>query len=200
MRRRRERARDDEFGLLLGPLLESEVFEAKVLPGLSVKDLFALAGVNRASRRALAEVEGMKWMRSGEERWNEGRCRVKYDACTWAASDGRLDVLQWARAHGCEWNWQTCARAAWGGHLAVLKWARENGCEWDELTCAWAAQGGHLEVVRWARANGCHWDEWTCAYAAGGGHMEVLKWARANGCKWESDTCAIATIFFPRCR
>ena len=161
-RRGRERGRDDGFGLLLKPLLESEVFEANVLPGLSVRELFALAGVNRACRRALAKVEGMKWMRSGEERWNQGRHRVKYDACRFAALDGNLDVLQWAREHGCEWDEGTCAYAAGGGHLDVLQWAREHGCEWDRWTCTEAAQNGHLDVLQWAREHGCEWDERTC--------------------------------------
>ena len=32
----------------------------------------------------------------------------------------------------------------WGGRLEVLKWAREHGCPWAESTCAHAAKGGHL--------------------------------------------------------
>ena len=45
---------------LLGALLdEADAFQAHVLPLLSVKEHFALAGVNRACRDALAEVEGM---------------------------------------------------------------------------------------------------------------------------------------------
>jgi hypothetical protein len=42
-----------------------------------------------------------------------------------------------------------------GGHLEVLQWARRHGCPWDEYTCTAAAEEGHLEVLRWARANGC---------------------------------------------
>jgi hypothetical protein len=42
-----------------------------------------------------------------------------------------------------------------GGHLEVLKWARANDCPWDFRTCAFAAKGGHLETLKWARANGC---------------------------------------------
>ena len=41
------------------------------------------------------------------------------------------------------------------GHLEVLKWARAHGCPWDESTCAKAAMNGHLEVLQWARAHGC---------------------------------------------
>ena len=44
------------------------------------------------------------------------------------------------------------------GHLEVLKWARAHGCPWDESTCVnatYAAKKGHLEVFKWARARGC---------------------------------------------
>ena len=47
-----------------------------------------------------------------------------------------------------------------GGHLEVLKWARANGCPWDWWTCANAAAGGHLEV--WAHENDCPWNWETC--------------------------------------
>merc|ERR1719389_156775 len=72
-----------------------------------------------------------------------------------------------------------------GGHLEVLQWARAHGCPWDEVTCALAAENGHLEVLQWARAHGCPWDEETCAKAAENGHLEVLQWARAHGCPWD---------------
>ena len=77
--------------------------------------------------------------------------------------------------------------AARGGHLEVLQWARANRCPWDWATCAFAAEGGHLEVLQWARANGCKWDAQTCSRAARGGHLEMLQWARANGCEWDRD-------------
>jgi hypothetical protein len=44
--------------------------------------------------------------------------------CRGAAGGGHLDVLHWARAHGCPWDADTCQDAARGGHLAVLQWAR----------------------------------------------------------------------------
>jgi hypothetical protein len=48
-----------------------------------------------------------------------------------------------------------CAAAAQHGHLEVLQWVRANGCDWDIGMCAAAAEGGHLEVLQWACANGC---------------------------------------------
>eukprot|EP01052_Picozoa_sp_SAG31_P040647 SAG31_NODE_5938_length_2249_cov_2.764651_3_plen_187_part_01 len=50
-----------------------------------------------------------------------------------------------------------CAKIAAHGRLSVLQWARANGCEWDSTTCRSAAAGGHLEVLQWARAHGCEW-------------------------------------------
>eukprot|EP01052_Picozoa_sp_SAG31_P034775 SAG31_NODE_4108_length_3576_cov_1.978142_2_plen_178_part_00 len=46
-----------------------------------------------------------------------------------------------------------CAKIAAHGRLSVLQWARANGCEWDSHTCSSAAEGGHLEVLQWARAH-----------------------------------------------
>jgi hypothetical protein len=76
-----------------------------------------------------------------------------------------------------------------GGHLQLLQWMRANGCDWDEYTCSAAARGGHLAVLQWARVNGCDWDEETCKAAAKGGHLVVLQWARANGCLWHWLRC-----------
>ena len=107
---------------------------------------------------------------------------------------GHLELLQWARQNGCEWDEDTCKLAAKGGHLEVLQWAHENGCPWDENTCEYAAYGGHLEVLQWARENGCPWDEKTSAGAAEGGHLEVLQWADENECPWNEDTCEYAAF------
>ena len=52
------------------------------------------------------------------------------DVCG-AAAGGRLDVLRWAREHGCDWHASTCSIAAYRGHLAVLQRARAHGCPWD---------------------------------------------------------------------
>ena len=86
--------------------------------------------------------------------------------CYNAAFEGKLRILQWARANECEWNSRTCQGAAKGGHLDILKWARANGCDWNSGTCMAAAEGGHLDILKWAIANGCDWDSGTCQGAA----------------------------------
>ena len=111
------------------------------------------------------------------------------NACPWqiqstcsAARGGHLEVLRWAREHGCSLDDRTCDFAAEGGHLEVLVCAREQGCQLGASTCAWAAEGGHLQALIWAQDNDCSWDEATCASAARGGRMEVSRWARERGC------------------
>ena len=170
-----------------------DVFKANVLPLLGIRDHVALAGVNRACRGALKEVEAVRWLMDQGEEWEKvllDPSERRYVVCEKAARAGQLEVLKWARDRGCRWrNRKICALAAEGGHLVVLQWLRGNSCEWDWRTCARAAEYGHLEVLRWARENGCEWNSSTCTSAAGGGHLEVLQWARANGCEWDTDTC-----------
>ena len=112
-------------------------------------------------------------------------------ACKCAALHGHLEVLQWARANGCPWNEDTCLWAARGGHLKVVKWVLSNSYGWGEEICNWAAAGGHVKVLRWARAKGYEWDE-ACFWAGSNGHLDVLKWAIANGCEWGESTCEVA--------
>ena len=46
-----------------------------------------------------------------------------------------MEVLQWARTHGCQWDDITCSEAALGGHLAVIQWARAQNCPWSFGDC-----------------------------------------------------------------
>ena len=74
-----------------------------------------------------------------------------------------------------------CAASAWGGNLEVLQWAREHGCEWDSRACMYAAAGGHLEVLQWVREQGGAWGDSTTLAAAECGHLEVLTWSGGAG-------------------
>lgn len=112
--------------------------------------------------------------------------------CQEAAREGRIDVLQWARANRCPWDQSTCAAAAEGGHIDALRWVRVRKCPWDARTCAAAAKGGHLIVLQWLRSNGCPWDTNTCVAAAKRGHLNVLRWAHSKRCPWDARTCAAA--------
>jgi hypothetical protein len=41
-------------------------------------------------------------------------------------------ILAGTPVGGYPWNVLTCAYAAGGGHLEVLQWARANGCDWNK--------------------------------------------------------------------
>jgi hypothetical protein len=86
-----------------------------------------------------------------------------------AACSGSLQVLEWSRQNGCDWNARVCSAAARNGHFGVLKWARQNDCDWNAEVCDFAAKGGHLEVLQWARQNDCDWNARVCTRAAEGG-------------------------------
>jgi hypothetical protein len=120
-------------------------------------------------------LEVLKWARLNGCPWDE----MDVCICSGKWTSGGIPVGTFE--NGCPWDEETCSYAAKNGHLEVLKWARLNGCPWDEWTCASAAENGHLEVLKWSRLNGCPWDEETCSYAAENGHLEVLKWAFQRG-------------------
>ena len=127
-----------------------------------------------------AVANGCTWQREEDE------------TCEKIATGGNLEVLRWAREHGCPWGVDTCAGAAGGGHLEVLQWAREHGCRWDVMTCACAAESGQMEVLRWAREHDCPWDDETNLLAAFEGQLEVLVWAEERGCPWAEGVCTVA--------
>ncbi|KAL6069907.1 Ankyrin repeat [Balamuthia mandrillaris] len=137
-------------------------------------------------------------------------CPLDVEVCSHSAAKGDLDMLQWARAVSCPWDWSAClVSAAEHGHLEVLEWARkqmlererETPCYWHEeerihllrMVCNAAAENGHLLVLRWVKRRteerncGCSrlrlpspWDERTCLLAAMNGHLEVLQWLRSE--------------------
>ena len=48
--------------------------------------------------------------------------------------------------------------------MQVLEWAREKGCEWDEEVCYGAALSGNLEMLKWAWQNNCSCTQQTRFY------------------------------------
>jgi len=79
-----------------------------------------------------------------------------FQTCMEAAGKD-LETLKWLRSQDppCPWDERTCAYAAGNGNLEVLRYARGNGCPWDVETCLYAALGGHPDTLDWALDNGC---------------------------------------------
>lgn len=103
-----------------------------------------------------------------------------------------------AREHNFKWNSDVCGFAALNGNLEMLKWAKSNGCNWNlrdgkyELDVASsAAVGGHLEIVKWARANGCKWNWEVCIFAAFYGRLDIFKYVLTSGIDWDLEKLCI---------
>lgn len=154
----------------------------------------------------------LAWAEENSSQWGDGE---SCDACVWAAYDGKLDVLIWARDHGVPWNTDVFAFAASGGNMEVLQYLNDHGCPCNGAASHSAAGSGHLHVLRWLmdegdasllqhNAHGSAYDasEWiglftrSCSSvtynAALSDHLEVLQWARHQGCSWDENGIAAA--------
>jgi len=126
-----------------------DLLQKEVLERLDPLDLTML-GHTRSAVRTAVKRSGLPRVGGSPGQPRVGPARVCQS----------LSTFVWAVAIGCRWQFSdTCEDLAGGGHLEVLRWAREHGCSLDEYTCARAAAGGHLEVLRWAREHGAPWHE-----------------------------------------
>jgi len=123
MRRPRTRSQTKEEGSLLSELGTDEL--SLVVDQLDEDDAFAFASTCRAFRAATC-LAG-----SAAARFGERGIRTSV-AGSWAS----VARLRWAVGLGYEMNSDHLAHAASMGHLEVLQWARANGCEWDAGTCS----------------------------------------------------------------
>ena len=98
-----------------------------------------------------------------------------------AAENDHLDVLRWLIAEGCPVPQDICSYAGCSS-IEVLNYLKKLGYEWDETCCAAAAREGDLELLHWLREQGCPWNETTSIEAEAMGHRHVLRWAVENGC------------------
>ena len=65
--------------------------------------------------------------------------------CEYAATDGYLEILKWARAKGCPWDIKTCIRTGDEGHSEVFRWAHANGCPCEESLLTLVKNRGYIE-------------------------------------------------------
>lgn len=88
-------------------------------------------------------------------KWLDARgCVIGKWAVPLAASSGCIDTVRWALARtggGVEIDACTCA--AREGHLEILQWLRQQGCHWYKPTCLQRAhENGHHHVVEWIQS------------------------------------------------
>ena len=139
-------------------------------------------------------LEALKWLMSKGapllvRNWASGKR---------AAWGGNIEVLEFLRSEGYEFNQWTCYYAARGGQIETLAWLRSQDppCPWDENVCLAAADKGKTATLHWLRSQDppCPWSPWSCVSAIQGGHLETLKWLRSQDppCDWDSDSCNMA--------
>ena len=104
------------------------------------------------------------------------RYDLNFEACTYCAEGGHLDVLMWLKEYNFPWSIDTVYVAAKYGHLDVLKWAINNGCPNDHKTFEYAAKCGRLNILKWADENGYIFSRYTYVNLAKGGHLDALIW------------------------
>jgi len=61
---------------------------------------------------------------------------------------GSGEELKLLRENNTPWDEKTYDSAALGGHLEVLQWARANGCTWNWKTCVKVAERGRREAIQ----------------------------------------------------
>ena len=60
---------------------------------------------------------------------------------------------------------ETCSFAARNGNLEALIYARNNDCPWDEDTLSYAVNHNHIDVVKYCLENICPTGNTACFYA-----------------------------------
>lgn len=105
-----------------------------------------------------------------------------FSLCDIGAHNCNLNVIKWARKHGCHWNEKTFSYAAMYNDIEMVKWFYENGCPWDEETSYVAAMFGNFDVLKWVSDRGCPWSKDLCIAATDSGHLDIIIWACENGC------------------
>ena len=90
-------------------------------------------------------LEVLKWARENGCPWNIVTAGA-------AAHQGRLETLKWCHENDATgWGPYVLERAAAGGHLEVMKFALANGCEWEYHTLTMCE---HVAVKKWAMEHG----------------------------------------------
>lgn len=122
-------------------------------------------------------------------------CPSDMKACVlWAATDERLQSLEWLHAGGHLAEVDVCTLAAASGQESALRWARDRGYPWTTGTFATIAGYSDLAAAAFAHARGCPMDARACEAAAKRGNLDMLKLLRSFGCPWDSRVFAAATL------
>lgn len=85
------------------------------------------------------------WWVDGE--WAGLGSRRRSEVLTRAGYHGDMATLEFVRHSGCPLIVHTMWAAAAGGQVGLLQWGRAHGCEWDPKICLFAARFGRLSAA-----------------------------------------------------
>ena len=125
---------DDPADLARLPAVSRAMRDAVAETGLRLKELDEKRAVELGCVSAVQRMQ------------RQGRLSRQERLCQAAARSGQLEELKVLRADG----WL----AMGPGHVEILKWARANGCPWDWRSRTCAKEKGHDDILEWAKANG----------------------------------------------
>jgi nucleoside-diphosphate-sugar epimerase len=125
-----------EAAAAVGNLAELRILRAEGYPWDPHTCTVAAAG---------GHLEVLKWARENGCPWDIG-------AASAAAYQGRLETLKWCHENDAPgWGEWILNRAAAGGHLEIMKFALANGCEWEFTTLMMCEDPA---VKKWAKEHG----------------------------------------------
>ena len=174
----------------------SQVLVRQYIPLWAVKD----RGIKQLSAAQQDEVMG-QFAAAGDQQglqWMHKQLRrIPATVVVAAACTGKLNVLIWAKAHGCSIEHPALCSAARHGRLDVIQWLEERG-DIDVITMdsmhVLAALGGQLNVLRWAKSKVAYTMDTSAVSkaAVAKGHLGVLSWMQEEGLALTNDACAVA--------
>ena len=112
-------------------------------------------------------------------------CPIDEDACSFAAENGRLEVLKYLHEEAkAPWAEGTASLAAGNGHLHILEYLVERKYDkFHVFACWWAAEDGHLDCLKYLHETAkAPWDEWSVYHAHENDYPECVQYLLDNNC------------------
>jgi hypothetical protein len=122
-------------------------------------------------------------------------CPCDAQGCAAAAAKGYLETVRFLHESGCLWDASTiCSRAARSGSIELLQYLKQQGCDFNEAVMSSAAEKGHTHMCQYLRAEQCPWDSRACEAAAKFGQLDTLRWLHEQGCPWTMHMVRLAAL------
>ena len=107
-------------------------------------------------------------------------CKFSTVVCQMVADCGNVELIQYCKEHGGQWDEDTMSNMVHYGYLNCLKYFHSIRVPWNEDTTKRAAERGNLDCLKFAHENGCPWDVQTTIECAG--NLRCLQYVYENGC------------------